>query len=124
MATLSNDLTLTLTNQEGLAHTLQIRTKDSETSSNSTPMDLTDTEFRSQIKLTRDINETPLANIAVSVVGPAANGNILLEVTEAVMETIEPGRYYYDLNIKVDGSEPDCLWIAPFVVEAGISKWQ
>lgn len=118
---LVDDLRIVVTNQEALQEPLQINTKLDD--GTVVPMDLTGLTFKSQVKSARDITGPVLININVEVQGDPTLGKVVLKADEAVMETMAIGNYFYDVNIKPTGGQPDCLWIAPFVVEAGVSKW-
>lgn len=121
MTTVAADLEITATNQESVDETLTVQTKDE--AGVVTPMDLTGLTFLSTVKATRDIDGAVLATITATVVGDPTNGNVRLQISESVMRTLTPGDYFYDFNIRAGVGEPDCLWIAPFTVIAGVSKW-
>jgi hypothetical protein len=114
-------LKLITTNQEAVQEPFELSNWVSDTVS--TPMDLTGLTFKSEVKASRSITAPALLVLEVEVEGDPADGKIVFRASEVDMEPIAPGTYFYDLNIKPTGGEPDCLFIAPFVIEPGVSKW-
>lgn len=120
MATYTEDLTLTVTNNEALDQTITLTQTVAEVT---TPFDLTGLTFVASVKKSRSVLADVLAEITVTVVGDPTDGVLRLQIPYATMVTLTAKTRYWDFNIRDGVAEPDCLWIAPFVIEAGVSTW-
>jgi hypothetical protein len=129
MSTFTTDpgLSLSMTNQEGLDRTITVNRVDSNGDVIG-PYDFTNTTITAQVKRSRKIADTPIATLTVTKTD-AANGVLRLTLTKTQAEAmpVSPTTgatpyWYWDFNVAEPGSERDCLWIAPFVVEAGVSQ--
>lgn len=89
----------------------------------SVPMDLTGRTFFAQARLAKLTDAELICAISATVYGDPTLGQLRLSVTEAVMGTIDPIKGHYDVLTKVAGGPTDNIYMAPFIVEGGVSKW-
>ena len=84
--------TYNITIDQGSDFALDMTVKES-----GVPRDLTGFQARAQIRTKK--TSTALTAEFVCTVPDAVNGNILMSMDNAVTEALEPGRYFYDLEI-------------------------
>lgn len=124
----SEELSQTTTNQQGFDVTATFTEKDQDGNVVG-PYDFTNSTLLSSIKKTRKITDPALAVVTVTKVD-AANGVLRFTVAESLMEDVPTSPttgatpwWYWDFNVKEIGAQPVCFFIAPLVVEGGVSPW-
>lgn len=88
-----------------------------------TPVDLTDRLFFAQARRAKSTASDLMCDIDIEVLDPL-EGMLRLFVSETVVADIAPGKGHYDLLTKAGPTSPvDNLFMAPFIIEGGVSQW-
>lgn len=66
---------------------------------NGVAVDLTNYSARAQLRATKTSTSALVATFNCSVLSPASNGSINISLPNASTSNVEPGKYYYDLEI-------------------------
>jgi hypothetical protein len=107
-------------NNEAISEVIKITEKIAGVS---VPVDLTGRTFFSQARKTKSPEGVLICTINATVIGNPLNGEVLLQVHENVTETLDPVKGHYDLLSRVEGGRIDNMFMAPFIIEGGVSKW-
>ncbi len=87
------------------------------------PIDLTNRTFLSQARYGKNTLSDLICNINVAVYGDPLDGKILLSVDEDVMLGLSPLKGHYDIVTRTGSGPRDNIFVAPFIVEGGVSNW-
>lgn len=87
------------------------------------PIDLTGYTFKAQARKLKGPTSALLCDIEVTVHGDPAEGKVLLHVPETVISTLQPWKGFWDLLVRTDSGSVDNLFMAPFIIEPGVSAW-
>lgn len=87
------------------------------------PVDLTGRTFFSQARKTKSPEGELICNITATVLGDPANGEVLLQVHEDIIEGLNPVKGHYDVLSRAGEGRIDNMYMAPFIIEGGVSKW-
>lgn len=117
----SEAMALTAVNNEGFSKTFRLRNRDEN--GVYTPLDGEAYEFRGSVKKSRSISGTGLAFTVTKVGVVGGYYEVTVSLTEAQMNTLSPGAYFYDFCGKKTGQEPETFWVSDFTVEAGLTNW-
>lgn len=87
------------------------------------PLDLTGRTFFAQARRTKAMDGELICDISATVYGPPEDGAVRLIVQEDVIATLDPVKGHYDVLTRAGDSVVNNLYMAPFVVEGGVSRW-
>lgn len=114
----ADDLALSAKNNEAISEVLTLREEDG------TPVDLTGRQFRAQARKGKLPTADLICDIEVTVEGDPTEGKLRLTVATAVITTLAPVKGHYDVLTRVGANGPvDNLYMAPFVIEGGVTAW-
>lgn len=118
----SEELALTSKNNEAIYEVIYLSV---ETETGSVPMDLTGREFFAQARRAKAKDSDLMCDISIEIYGNPLDGALLLSVSDTVMSTVDPGKGFYDVLTRAGPTSPiDNIYMAPFIVESGVSTWQ
>ena len=87
------------------------------------PMDLTGRSFFGQARVAKSFASNLICNLEVSVYGDPLLGQLRIQVSDQVMSGLSPIKGHYDILTRSGLGTIDNIYMAPFVVEGGVSKW-
>ena len=87
------------------------------------PVDLTGRTFFSQARYGKSTVSDLVCNINVSIYGDPLEGRILLSVSEDLLIGLSPLKGHYDVITRTGSGPRDNLYVAPFIIEGGVSNW-
>lgn len=88
------------------------------------PIDLTGREFFAQARRGKSKEAELMCDIEAQPYGDPTEGLLHVFVSDEVMNTVSPGKGYYDILTRAGPTAPtDNLYMAPFVVEGGVTQW-
>ncbi len=85
------------------------------------PIDISEFSFFSQARKSKLPTSPLICNITVELTGNP--GEIVLTVSDTVIKNLKPVRGFYDILFKVNSlSVARNLYLAPFIIEGGVSN--
>ena len=120
------DLALVSKNNEAINEIITLQERDA--AGVVRPVDLTGREFFAQARIAKTREADLLCVITVSIYGDPLEGKLLLSVSSDVMKDVPQARGHYDvLTRSTPTGAIDNLYMAPFIVEPGVTdltQWQ
>lgn len=113
----AEDLALTAKNNEAISELLTL-TEDGQ------PIDLTGRQFRAQARKGKTPTAELICDITVTIEGDPTEGKLRLFVSDEVVRDLAPGKGHYDVLTRMgDDGVVDNLYMAPFIIEGGVTAW-
>lgn len=115
------ELALVSKNNEAISEILRLT---EEVNGVMVPIDLTGRQFFAQARRGKSKDAELICELQASAYGDPTLGLLHIFVSDEVMNTVSPGKGVYDILTRAGSTEPtDNLFMAPFIVEGGVSQW-
>lgn len=117
-----DDFGLFSKNNEGISALLEL-TETLEDGS-VVPLDLTGRLFKAQARKQKSKTSELICDIEISIEGDPTLGHVRLKVDDGIVSGLAPGKGHYDVLTRAGANgQIDNLYMAPFVIEGGVTEW-